>query len=141
MVTRWKKFSRSAWTKALLWVLVAVLAFLGLARVLDSVVQFHGQGVYRTSDVFISAVESQFSGALGHMAGGEAGQRQEGMVYYAAAGGQIYSNAGDEVLTSIGEMLATPPLDATQADAVPSAGDTDSGAAVRHPLDLSLIHI
>ena len=40
MVTRWKKFSRSAWTKALLWVLVAVLAFLGLARVLDSVVQF-----------------------------------------------------------------------------------------------------
>ncbi len=135
MVTRWKKFSRSAWTKALLWVLVAVLAFLGLARVLDSVVQFYGQGVYRTSDVFISAVESQFSGALGHMAGGEAGQRQEGMVYYAAAGGQSYSNAGDEVLASIGEMLATPPLDATQADAVPSAGVTDSGAAVRHPLD------
>lgn len=135
MVTRWKKFSRSVWTKALLWALVAALAFLGLARALDSVVQFYGQGAYRTSDIFISAVESQFSGALGHMAGGEAGPQQEGMAYYAAAGGRVYSNAGDEVLASIEQMLATPPLDTEQADAALSAEDADGGAPAHQPLD------
>ena len=116
--------------KIALWLAAAAVSVWGLNVFMGFVCSMNNQEYYFYSDRFLNAVDTQFALALNHIDGAQAGGTQDGICYYAVAGGRVYTDADAGALTEIQNALTTPPGTAGQAlEQAPLEGDTDGPTA------------
>lgn len=108
-----------------LWLTAAAICVAGLSTVMRFAQHMDNQEYYWYSDQFLNQVNSQFAQALNEIDGGQSGGYQDGVCYYAVAGGRVYTDAPASTLAEIQRALATPPAQ-QEAAQVLEESDADS---------------